>query len=289
MAEAGDAGNRMKYIFAAMLLLLADAALADGVATVKPLHSLVAAVMQGSGDEPVLLVAGAASPHTFQLAPSQMRAIEHARVVFAVGAGLEPFLAHLDQAKLVIMAEQPGVRVLPARGSDAPDPHLWLDPANARAMVDAIVKTLSMAYPQNAALYRKNGDGFKVRITALDAQIRARMQPLAERHFIVFHDALQYFERAYGLHAADSISLAGEPLPGAAHLSHLHALLASGDAVCVLDEPGSGGRLVHQLAEGTKAHIGMMDPEAQQLAPGADLYLKLLAYTADQLEQCLKR
>ncbi|WP_421927988.1 zinc ABC transporter substrate-binding protein ZnuA [Neoaquamicrobium sediminum] len=65
----------------------------DGVvASIKPVHSLVAAVMEGVG-EPELLVKGAASPHAYALRPSEARALERAKVVFWVGEGMETFLA----------------------------------------------------------------------------------------------------------------------------------------------------------------------------------------------------
>ena len=65
----------------------------DGVvASIKPVHSLVAAVMEGVG-ESELLVKGAASPHAYALRPSEARALEQAKVVFWVGEGMETFLA----------------------------------------------------------------------------------------------------------------------------------------------------------------------------------------------------
>jgi zinc transport system substrate-binding protein len=66
------------------------------VASIKPVHSLVAGVMQGVG-EPKLIIDGAASPHTFALKPSQAVALEKADVVFWVGRALETFLEkHLE-------------------------------------------------------------------------------------------------------------------------------------------------------------------------------------------------
>ncbi|NTJ42508.1 zinc ABC transporter substrate-binding protein ZnuA [Agrobacterium larrymoorei] len=61
------------------------------VVSIKPIHSLVAAIMQGVG-EPQLIVDGGASPHTYNLKPSNAKAIEGADVVFWVGDGLEKFL-----------------------------------------------------------------------------------------------------------------------------------------------------------------------------------------------------
>lgn len=61
------------------------------VASIKPVHSLVAAMMEGVG-EPGLIVEGAGSPHTYALKPSQAQMLEQADVVFWVGDALEAFL-----------------------------------------------------------------------------------------------------------------------------------------------------------------------------------------------------
>src|SRR5215217_6944922 len=61
------------------------------VASIKPVHSLVSAVMAGIG-EPTLIVKGAASPHTYALKPSDAGALESADIVFWTGHGMELFL-----------------------------------------------------------------------------------------------------------------------------------------------------------------------------------------------------
>jgi len=58
------------------------------VVTIKPLHSLVAGVMQGVGS-PYLLLKGAASPHHFQLKPSDARRLHKADLIVWVGPELE--------------------------------------------------------------------------------------------------------------------------------------------------------------------------------------------------------
>jgi zinc transport system substrate-binding protein len=63
----------------------------DVVASIKPVHSLVASVMQGVG-QPVLLVKGTGSEHSYSLRPSEARALEQAEVVFWVGETMETFL-----------------------------------------------------------------------------------------------------------------------------------------------------------------------------------------------------
>ena len=87
--------RRLKTIFLASTLLASSAvsAIADVnvVASIKPVHSLVAAVMDGVG-EPGLIVEGAGSPHNYALKPSQAQMLESARVVFWIGHEMETFL-----------------------------------------------------------------------------------------------------------------------------------------------------------------------------------------------------
>lgn len=97
------------------------------VVSIKPIHSLVAAVMQGVG-EPSLIVEGAASPHTYSLKPSNARALENADVVFWVGPGLEAFLekpldALAGEAKVVELEDAPGLVRLPFREGGAFEAH----------------------------------------------------------------------------------------------------------------------------------------------------------------------
>jgi ABC-type Zn2+ transport system, periplasmic component/surface adhesin len=97
------------------------------VASIKPIHSLVAAIMEGVGS-PDLIVKGAASPHTYNLRPSDARSLQEAEVVFWVGHGLEAFLekpleALSDNARVVELEETPGLELLPFREGGAFETH----------------------------------------------------------------------------------------------------------------------------------------------------------------------
>jgi len=92
----------------------------DGVVvSIKPLHSLVSAVMQGVG-EPKLIVQGAGSEHVYSLKPSDAEAIEHAKVIFWAGPSMETFLDKPidtlgEGAKVVALGESEGLTRLKFR------------------------------------------------------------------------------------------------------------------------------------------------------------------------------
>src|SRR5690606_10672759 len=97
------------------------------VASIKPVHSLVAAVMEGAG-EPALIVEGASSPHAYSMRPSQAAALETADVVFWIGPGLEAFLNEpletlASNATIVSLTAAPGLTKLPLREGGAFEPH----------------------------------------------------------------------------------------------------------------------------------------------------------------------
>ena len=102
---------------------------------------------------------------------------------------------------------------------DPIDGHAWLDPVNAKIMVDRIAQVLAAKEPANAALFRANADALKAKLDALSAELAADLTPIAGKPYIVFHDALQYFERRYRLRVVGSIAISPEMAPSAKRLS----------------------------------------------------------------------
>ena len=97
------------------------------VASIKPIHSLVAGVMEGTGT-PTLIVEGAGSPHTYALKPSQARRLQEADLVFWVGNTLEPFLQKplesiASKATTVTLMDVDGLNQITFREGGAFDAH----------------------------------------------------------------------------------------------------------------------------------------------------------------------
>jgi zinc transport system substrate-binding protein len=171
---------------------------------------------------------------------------------------------------------------------DGTDPHAWLDPGNAQVWLAAIAAELSRLDPGNAAVYAANAGAAAEQIAALDADIAARLEPVADRPFVVFHDAYGYFADHYGLTVAGAIALGDAASPGAAHLKELQGGLAAGQALCIFPEANHDPKLVGVMAEGTAVKVGgALDPEGSSLDPGPGLYAALLGGMAETLTACL--
>ncbi|MCH9019344.1 MAG: zinc ABC transporter substrate-binding protein, partial [Proteobacteria bacterium] len=93
------------------------------VASIVPVHAIVAAVMAGVA-APALVVKRGGSPHAYALRPSDARALAQANLVFWMGEGLETFLAKplaalADTARVVTLTDAEGIRHLPVRAGGA--------------------------------------------------------------------------------------------------------------------------------------------------------------------------
>ncbi|APO67958.1 Zn-uptake transporter substrate-binding protein ZnuA [Rhizobium gallicum] len=298
------------------------------VTSIKPIHSLVSAIMQGVGT-PELIVDGAASPHIYNLKPSDASALQSAKVIFWVGPGLEAFLEKpLESlgsgASIAELDDAPGLVKLKFREGGAFEPHddgdeaeagheheeaghdhdahaegdhdhgefdthLWLDPMNAKAMAAEITTTLVAADPANALTYQANAKALDEKIDALDKEITGIVTPVKDKPFIVFHDAYQYFEHRYAVRVAGSITVSPENMPGAERVSEIHKKVADLGATCVFAEPQFEPRLVNVVIEDTDAKAGVLDPEAATLEAGPDLYFTLMRGIANSMKDCLSR
>jgi zinc transport system substrate-binding protein len=319
----------------------------DVVVSIKPVHSLVAGAMQGVND-PVLLVKGTGSEHSYSLRPSEARSLQDADVVFWVGEKMETFLikplqALAGDAKIVELGKVPGLTLLPTReggmwethehGDERPDAdadrgedehaeehgnqgqraeehqegqhadadhegaedhahgetdmHIWLDPANAKVLVAAIATTLSDADPQHASTYQANAARLLVQLDELDRSLRHGLANVADRPYVVFHDAYHYFEHRYGLKAVGTITINPTVRPSVQRLQEIHERLEHLDAACVFAEPQFEPALVDTVIEGTNAKKGVLDPLGAALPDGPDQYFLLMNGLAHSLIDCL--
>ena len=175
-----------------------------------------------------------------------------------------------------------------AHGDGPLDPHVWLDPRNAAAMVRAMAAELARLDPENEARYRENQADVEEQLRRLDEELRASLAPVAERGFLVFHDAWQYLDARYGLRAVGSFRVAPERAPGAARLVALRRKLAERDVVCVFSEPQFSPRLVAAMVADSGASFGVLDPLGAELPPGPGLYFGMMRANAEALRECLE-
>ncbi len=290
------------------------------VTTIKPVHALASQVLDGIAT-PKLLIEGAASPHVFALKPSDAEAVHHAHLFVRIGPWIEPFtekiVASLPSSVHVLTVMQAdGLELLGLRGSGAfeghnhnedhddhdhhdndeeksalstaADPHIWLDPENAAAIVRALVNALQRIAPQHKILLEKNGTAALARLEALKTELEAKLGPVKSARFIVFHDAFQYFEKRFGLQAAGAITLHPEAPPSAKRLREIRQKIKQSGARCVFSEPQFNARRITTVVEGINARTGVLDPIGFDVPSGPNAYETMMHKLADGFIACLK-
>lgn len=297
------------------------------VTSIKPVHSLTSAVMDGVG-EPHLLMRGAGSPHEFKLRPSDAAILEEAAVIFLIDERMEATLVRpigtlARDARVVELSQARGLVRRPLReggafeddhnhhhdepehhdhghdhgedhdrheddhDSDAFDLHVWLDPVNAWAMARMIAEALSEADPANAAVYEENVHELLHRLDDLTEEIAAQVDPVRGKPFIVFHDAYRYFEERFGLTATGSAVVSEERAPGVRRIRELREEVRQLGVTCVLSEPHFDRRLVATIIEGTAIRSGTVDPLGVDVENGPELYFAMLRNMAASFRDCL--
>ncbi len=285
------------------------------VATIKPLHSLVQAVMGDTGTAG-LLVDGNASPHGFALKPSQIRMTQNADLLFLIDLHFEQFLENVLESApsvdAISVVDEGDLTLLDMREGgawedhgdhghdshkghsdhsehDEVNLHVWLHTANARDMVQTITKALGSQYPENRSIYKANARALISKLEALESENRQKLSPFKDKAFIVLHDAYPYFEAENNLSAVGSITLEPDEPPSISRLQDIRQKIAETNTVCVFREPQFDDGLVQTAIEGSDARQGTMDPLGADFEPGPDLYFKLMASLTDSFVDCMSQ
>jgi len=318
MMQKWVTGVKTIGLFCASLVIPVEMVIADQkpisvVASIKPIHSLVAAVMGDIGT-PHLLLEAPSSAHHFTLKPSQARSLQAADIVFWVGPTMEQPLTKAlatlaPQAQTLPLIESAGLvlinfdKVTPAHEKhdhekhDKHDehakhdnhlinPHIWLDPQNAKIMLGVIAVRLAKADPENASTYAANADSMAARLATLETDITSQLASYSAAKFLVLHDAHVYFERRFGLRNYGAITTEPDVMPTASRVKALRDELREHRFDCIFTEPFLGQKAVALIAEGSKVSIGTLDPIASNLPAGAQLYPDLLMSYAKALRSC---
>ena len=291
------------------------------VTSIKPLHSLTSYIMEGVG-EPELIIDGVASPHNFQIKPSHAKMLQNADLVIWIGEDLESFLPTAlksipKDAVVFELLDQSGLKKLKFReknifeghddhghdehakkeddhddhghddhghGHGSFDPHIWLDPANAKVIVKKITNQLSKIDKDNASTYKANS---KKVIKDLDGLIKEVKNEInKDASFVVFHDAYQYFEKRFGLSVIGALTVNPDVMPGAEQLAEIREVIEHEKAKCIFSEPQFNPNIINSIASDTGVKTGVLDPLGANIDKGKNMYFDLIKDMSNSLKGC---
>ncbi|MBR5850679.1 MAG: zinc ABC transporter substrate-binding protein [Alistipes sp.] len=177
-------------------------------ASIAPIKGLVERIV--GDDFPVeVLVPVGASPETFEPTARQIVALNRAQWLFAVG------LIDFEQALLQKLGEQvevislhEGVELIAGccahhhhadhAHTHGVDPHIWSSPRALTSMAETIYRTIHAAYPDSLH-YTARYEQLREELSALDQRTAERIAAARVSEFMIYHPALTYYARDYGL------------------------------------------------------------------------------------------
>ena len=268
----------MRHISLLLLLLLALclSACKEGKApsdkpiltvSIEPLRWVVSSIAGDDYDVQTLMPQGA-SPETYEPTPRQMIDLSQSEILFCVGT--MPF----EQTRLRQMAEsapelqlvelREGITTIAEDGhrhggeTESIDPHLWMSTKNLSIMAQQVARVLSAHNPAHRADYEKRLSVMEQRLNTLDSELRAQLLKARLRSFLIYHPALGYMAREYGL-----IQLAVEhdgKDPSAASLQQLINTCKHDSVSVAFISKEHNGQAARRIAGEVGAHVVEINP-----------------------------
>ncbi len=286
----------MAFFLLFLFILYYNTALSSNlkiVATIKPIHSLVASVTDGIS-KPDLLVY-TTSAHDYILRPSDASNLESSDVIFYVDDNLETFIKTFakDNKELVQLSKT--VNLLPARPhsfsrkiihvQDEKDLHIWLSPENAKSIILSISATLSNIDKENAYRYNYNAMKAVQRIDQEVEKIARELNDFKNQKYIVTHDAYQYFEKYFGLnHPSVILSIEEDSYIGMKSLMKLKKVMKEENVKCIFSHSHEDS--IKPQALSNDAKIVILDPIGSDIEPGKDAYLAIINSITQNFKSC---
>jgi zinc transport system substrate-binding protein len=279
--------------------------------SIYPVYDLVRKVAGPDADVSLLLQPGK-NEHSFDPTPRDVEEVSKARIGVMVGLGLDPWMEKLmkdaaPSAKVLKVGDRVPTRPIEAEaigeeeahaahgGKDdddhdhekgAIDPHVWLDPQNARLIVRAFAEEISKIDAAHATDYRKRADALDKDLDALDKELEKRAAALPKKGFVTFHGSFGYFAKRYGL----SILAVIEPFPGSqpsgAYVQKVLGVIREKKVPALYSEPQLDPRPAKVLSDEAKIPLGVLDPVGG--GPETDDYAKMLRFDMTELEKYQK-
>jgi len=259
--------------------------------TIFPLYDLVKNIAPEQV-EVVLLLPPGASPHTFEPTPSTIKALERAKVLFAVGHGLDDWAVTLAEATdTPVVDNYSGLQLRESEegaeagedGQGGVDPHYWLSVDNAIAMTATISVEITAQYPEYRDDITTNHNSMLGRLRDADYRIRKQLENVTNRKMVTMHDAWYYFTDAYGL----EIAAAFEPAPGREptpqYLTEVGDAAREAGVRTIYSEPQLGTTALESFARDNGLTIAVLDPIGG--TEGRANYVEMMLYNARTISE----
>jgi len=164
------------------------------------------------------------------------------------------------------------------------DPHIWLDPMNAKVILSEMAEHLIENDQKNEAKYKENLKKAHKDLDKLTKKVKSELNK--DFKSIVFHDAYQYFEKRFDINILGAFTVNPDVMPGAEQLAEIREVIEHDKVSCIFSEPQFNPDIIKAVAKDTNVATGVIDPLGATLDPGKDLYFDLIGNMSKSFKGC---
>ena len=164
------------------------------------------------------------------------------------------------------------------------DPHIWLDPMNAKIILKEMAEHLIEKDQKNSSIYKRNLKKGLKDLDKLTSDVKSDLNK--EFKSIVFHDAYQYFEKRFDVNVLGAFTVNTDVLPGAEQLSEIREIIEHDKVSCIFSEPQFNPDIIKAVAKDMNVATGVIDPLGATRNPGKDLYFDLISNMSKSFKGC---
>ena len=164
------------------------------------------------------------------------------------------------------------------------DPHIWLDPMNAKVILSEMAEHLIENDKKNEAKYKENLKKAHKDLDKLTKKVKAELNK--DFKSIVFHDAYQYFEKRFDVNVLGAFTVNTDVMPGAEQLAEIREIIEHDKVSCIFSEPQFNPDIIKAVAKDMNIQTGVIDPLGATLNPGKDLYFDLIGNMSKSFKGC---
>lgn len=266
-------------------------------ATTLPVYEFTSRLCEGTGITVTRLVTEEVSClHDYSLNVRQVKAAEAAETIVISGAGLEEFMEDLLHDRRTIDAST-GIELLcPEEDHEhdhdhdhgheghhhESDPHIWLSPTHAKAMVSNIRSGLAALYPEYAEQFTANEAVLLEELKILEDYGSTTLSNLSCREMITFHDGFAYFADAFGLSILEAVEEESGSEASAKELIHLIEEVEHHSLPAIFTEKSGSVSAASIIARETSCSSFHLD-----MAMAGDSYFEAMYHNIDTIKEAL--
>ena len=228
------------------------------------------------------LVPAGTEPHDWEPSTTDIASLEHADVFVYNGAGMESWvnkvLSTLSNKSLTTVEASQNVS-LRAGGEhehehdedenhtdeethdeEHYDPHVWLNPLNAKKEMKNIKDAFVKADPEHKQYYENNYKAWSEECDRLYSEYQEALSQVKTKNLVVSHEAFGYLCDAFGLNQMGIQGIDPDSEPDPAHMAEIIDFVKANQVKIIFSEELVSPKVAQSIANATGAQLEVLNP-----------------------------